>query len=166
MASSRKTLDLGLLALRTAIGGTLAYHGAQKLFGWFGGPGLEATAQGFEAMGFTPGKESAALAGAGELAGGLLVAGAATPLASAGVVGAMVGAVSVHKPNGFSTQAGGYEYPAVLGATAAALALTGPGRYSVDALLGNRLNRGWQAGLALAGAAATSGYLVSRRAQA
>ncbi|GAA4400908.1 DoxX family protein [Tsukamurella soli] len=166
MGHARKTLDLGLLTLRTAVGGTLAYHGAQKLFGWFGGPGLDATAQGFDAMGFKPGKQNAALAGAGELAGALLVVGAATPFASAGVLGAMVGAVSVHKPNGFAATAGGYEYPAVLGATAVALALTGPGRYSIDNLLGNRLNRGWQAGVALTSSAATSAFLVNRRAAA
>ncbi|KOG87775.1 RpiR family transcriptional regulator, partial [Streptomyces varsoviensis] len=86
--------DLGLLALRAGAGGVLFAHGAQKLFGWFGGPGLEATGGAMEQMGFTPGKQSALAAGAGEAGGGALLAlGLATPAAGAAAAGAMAGAV-------------------------------------------------------------------------
>ncbi|BDH55891.1 DoxX family membrane protein [Tsukamurella sp. PLM1] len=158
-----KTRDLGLLALRTVVGGTLAYHGAQKLFGAFGGGGLEGTGQGFESMGFAPGKPNAAIAGAGEFAGAALALGAATPLAAAGGVGAMIVAADVHRPNGFAAQSGGLEYQVVLGTAAAALALTGPGKYSVDHLLGDRLNKPWLAAVALGGAVAGGAITIARR---
>lgn len=74
--------DLGLLVLRVGTGAVLAAHGTQKLFGWFGGSGLEGTAKGMEAMGFSPGRESAIAAGLGEAGGGVLLAlGLATPAA-------------------------------------------------------------------------------------
>jgi putative oxidoreductase len=72
--------DLGLLGLRLGIGGTLAAHGAQKLFGWFGGAGLDKTAVMFDQIGFRPGKVNAIAAGLGEAGGGaLLAAGFGTP---------------------------------------------------------------------------------------
>ncbi|GAB3132323.1 hypothetical protein GCM10027289_20130 [Tsukamurella serpentis] len=156
--------DLGLLALRAGIGGTLAYHGAQKLFGWFGGGGLDGTAAFFDSIGFTPGKPNAALAGAAEFGGGLgLALGAATPLSAAGAVGAMIGAVDTHADKGFAATGGGYEYPLNLGVAAAALALIGPGALSVDAALGDRVNRPWISALSLAGAAAGGAVAVARR---
>ncbi|MFD8981088.1 DoxX family membrane protein, partial [Streptomyces sp. NPDC059564] len=89
--------DLALLALRTATGAVLIAHGTQKLFGWFGGPGLEGTGAWMDQMGFRPGRESAIAAGLGEAGGGaLLVLGLATPAAGAAAAGAMAGAVSVH----------------------------------------------------------------------
>lgn len=164
--SHRSTLDLGLTVLRVGVGATLAVHGAQKLFGWFGGGGLHGTAQAFDSMGFRPGKPSAFAAGVGETAGILLVAGAATPVAGAAVAGTMIGAASVHAPAGFFATEGGYEYPAVLGVAAAALALTGPGRYSVDSLLGHRLNSNRVAVLSLAGAVGAAAAVVARRRNA
>lgn len=123
--------DLGLLLLRLGTGGVLAAHGAQKLFGWFGGGGLEGTGAAMEAMGYTPGKASATAAGLSEAGGGALLAlGLATPAAGAAAAGAMAGAAAVHMPNGFFAQGGGYEYAASLGLTAAGLAVTGPGRLS------------------------------------
>ncbi|WP_238420206.1 DoxX family protein [Gordonia sp. 'Campus'] len=143
MASNRtsgKALDAGLLTLRVAVGATLFAHGAQKLTGWFGGPGLATTAAGMEQMGFKPAKLSAVTAGLGEAAGALIAVGAGTRLASAAGAATMLAASDVHRPNGFFAQNGGLEFPAVLGAASAVLALTGPGRYSVDGALGHRFD--------------------------
>jgi putative oxidoreductase len=128
----------GILLLRLTIGLTLAAHGTQKLFGWFGGPGLERTAQAFDAIGFQPGRRHALVAGLVEVASGVLLAlGFATPLAVAlGVSVMMVAAVSVHWRNGFFITEGGYEFNVVFGAATLTIAFTGPGRYSLDAVLG------------------------------
>jgi putative oxidoreductase len=167
MGNGTFTRDLGLLALRTAVGGTLAYHGAQKLFGWFGGGGPEGTGGYFDSMGFKPGKANAVLAGLGEFGGGVgLALGAATPAAAAGAVGAMTVAVSVHAPNGFAAQGGGFEYPLVLGAASTALALAGPGGFSVDRVLGYRLNGPLLAAAALTGAAVGGAVTIARRTAA
>ncbi|OKJ10288.1 DoxX family protein [Kitasatospora sp. CB01950] len=156
--------DLGLLALRTVVGGVLFAHGAQKLFGWFGGGGLEGTAQAMEQMGFEPGDRNALAAGLGEAGGGaLLAAGLATPAAGAVVAGTMAGAISVHFPAGFFAHGGGYEYPALLGACGLVLAVSGPGRYSLDAASGHALGRPWVAVLAFAASAAGTVAVVTRR---
>ena len=156
--------DLGLLAIRIAVGGTLVAHGAQKLFGWFGGAGLERTGATFERFGFRPGKLNAIAAGLGEAGGGALLAvGLGTPGAGAAVVGTMIVASSMHVDNGFFNSKGGFEYPAVLGWSAAALALTGPGALSVDHALGHRLNRSWMRNLALAAAAPAAFAVIARR---
>jgi putative oxidoreductase len=145
--------DLGLLALRLGIGGTLVAHGAQKLFGAFGGGGLEGTAGAMHAMGFRPGKRNAVLAGASEAGGGALLAlGLATPVGGASAAAAMAAAAFVHKPNGFFATSGGFEYPAVLGLASAALAVGGPGRFSLDAATGHVFNKTWTTVLALAAA--------------
>jgi len=157
--------DLGLLALRLGVGATLVAHGTQKLFGWFGGHGLAGTAAFFESVGFTPGRANALLAGAGEAGGGSLLAlGLATPAAGAAVAGTMAVAASMHKDNGFFAQDGGLEYPAVLALTAGAIALSGPGRLSLDAALGHRANRHWMRVVGLA-SAPVAVALVTRRRQ-
>ncbi|WP_344327808.1 DoxX family protein [Streptomyces macrosporus] len=157
--------DLGLLLLRAGVGGVLFAHGAQKLFGWFGGHGLEGTRQAMEQMGFEPGRESALAAGAAEAGGGTLLAlGLATPAAGAAVAGTMAGAVSVHAPAGFFVTEGGYEYPAFLGFVATCLSVAGPGRYSLDHLLGHRLNRPWTMAAAFAVSAAAAAVVLRRRA--
>jgi putative oxidoreductase len=159
-----KAHDLGLLALRVAVGGALFAHGAQKLFGWFGGAGLERTGATFERIGFRPGKLNAVAAGLGEAGGGaLLAAGLGTPGAGAAVAGTMVVASSMHVDKGFFNGKGGFEYPAVLGWSAAALALTGPGKVSLDHVLGHRLNRSWMRNLALSGAALAAFVVIARR---
>jgi putative oxidoreductase len=156
--------DLGLLALRLGTGGVLFAHGAQKLFGWFGGGGIEGTARGMEFMGFTPGRQSAVAAGLGEAGGGALLAlGLATPAAGAAAAGAMAGAVAVHAPSGFFNQGGGYEYPAFLGFVAACLGISGPGRYSLDHLSRHRLDRSVTVLLAFTISAAAAATVVGRR---
>src|SRR3954467_6528805 len=147
--------DAGLLALRLGVGGTLVAHGTQKLFGWFGGHGITGTAGAFEQMGFRPGRPSAMAAGLGETAGGtLIIAGLATPAAGSVAAGTMLAASSVHAPNGFFSANGGYELPALLGLSAAALSFTGPGEWSLDRMAGHRLNRPRMAvaGLLISGA--------------
>src|SRR6478735_8180108 len=106
-------VNVGQLALRGIIGPLFVGHGAQKLFGWFGGHGLDGTAGFFEGqLGLRPGKRHATAAGVTEFAGGaLLTAGALTPLASAALTGTMVTAIrKAHAKNGIWSTAGGYEY--------------------------------------------------------
>jgi putative oxidoreductase len=120
---------LGLLATRAVFGGYLAVHGAQKLFGSFGGPGLDATGAAFEAMGMRPGKAMAALAGASELGGGILTAtGIAEPLGPLAIAGTMVVASTVHRKQGPLSQNGGFELPLTNLAVAIALISSGSGR--------------------------------------
>ncbi|WP_329290861.1 DoxX family protein [Streptomyces pseudovenezuelae] len=156
--------DLGLLLLRLGTGGVLAAHGAQKLLGWFGGGGLEGTGQFMESVGYAPGKASATAAGLAEAGGGTLLAlGLATPAAGAAAAGAMAGASAVHAPNGFFNAGGGYEYAATLGLTAAGLAVTGPGRLSLDHALGHTVNRGWMVPVALGATALVTTLVVGAR---
>jgi putative oxidoreductase len=131
-------MSIGLLILRLVVGLTLAAHGAQKLFGWFGGYGIAGTGQFMEQLGFRPGWRYAAQAGLAELLGGLLLAaGFLTPAAAAAVGAVMlVAAVSAHIKKGFFAHNGGYEYTFVLGAVAVGLAFTGPGALSLDQALG------------------------------
>jgi putative oxidoreductase len=159
-------MDAGIVILRIAVGLTLAAHGAQKLFGWFGGPGLAKTAAGMEQLGFVPGRRNALLAGLGEAGGGLLLAlGLGTPAAAAIVVAVMIVAgVSAHWKQGFFVQNHGYEYTLVLALGAASVAFTGAGSLSLDALIGWRLG-GWSWGLVAvaAGAVGAAGSLLARR---
>ena len=131
-------MDLGLLILRFVVGLTLAAHGAQKLLGWFGGYGLDATGQFMETLGFQPGRRHAALAGLTEAGGGVLLAvGLLTPLGAALIASVMIVAtITVHLKKGFSAASGGYEYNLMLAAAAVSLAFSGPGALSIDALLG------------------------------
>ena len=158
--------NTGLLALRAGLGGTLVAHGVQKLFGWLGGHGLTGTAAAFEQMGFQPGRPAALAAGLGETGGGVLLAlGLATPAAGAAAAGTMIPATAVHAPSGFFATGGGYEYPALLGVSAAALTLMGPGDWSLDARLNHRLNRPWMAAAAIIASSAVSLVIVQQRRQ-
>jgi putative oxidoreductase len=132
------TLSVGLLAVRLVFGLVMAAHGAQKLFGWFGGYGLAGTGGFMESLGFRPGRFFAATAGATEFTGGLLVAlGLLGPVGPALMVSVMIVAIgSVHWTNGLWASANGIEMPLLYAIGGAALALTGAGQYSLDAVLG------------------------------
>jgi putative oxidoreductase len=132
------SIDAGLIIARLVFGLLMAAHGAQKLFGWFGGHGLAGTAGFFDALGFRPGRVFASTASLAEFAGGLLIAlGLFGPVGPALMLAVMiVAAVSVHLRNGLFAMSNGIELPLLYGAAGAALTLTGPGRYSLDALLG------------------------------
>ncbi|MBM7440407.1 DoxX family protein [Streptomyces sp. HB132] len=132
---SLRAYDAGLLLLRLALGLTVAAHGAQKLFGWFGGGGITGTGQFFEMSGYPSGETMAVIAGLSEIFGGLgLVAGLLTPLAGAVVFGTMINALAVKWGGGFFAP-DGVEFELLLTAGAAGLALTGPGRIAVDRFL-------------------------------
>ena len=160
-----KWTDAGLLALRLGVGGALAAHGAQKLFGWFGGYGLEGTGQFMQSLGFPgSGKQNAMVAGATEFGGGVLLAlGLGTAPAGAALAGEMIVAGSTHAPNGFFNTNGGYELPATFGLVSAVLAVGGPGRFSLDQAFGHRLNRRWMAFVGLASAVGSAAYMISAR---
>ena len=127
--------------VRITTGLLLIPHGAQKLFGWFGGYGLTATGQYFEsALGMNPGIVFAALAGLVEVFGGLaLVLGLLTRPVALAVAIFMGVALSVHVPNGFFWTAGGFEYPLMWSLLAGAIFLRGGGAYSLDARFGLRI---------------------------
>jgi len=131
-------MNFALLLLRAIVGPVMAAHGAQKLFGWFGGHGIAGTAGFFEQLGFRPGRPFATAAALAELVGGVLIAlGLLGPVGPAVVLATMIVAVvSVHWPKGLFAQNGGYELPLVYAIIAVVLALTGPGAYSIDAATG------------------------------
>jgi putative oxidoreductase len=135
-------MDVGLLVLRIVVGLLFVGHGTQKLFGWFGGPGVEGTGGFFSQLGYPRGREMAALAGLAEMGSGALLAlGFLTPLGAAAIIGVMLNAiVSVHWRNGMWVTKNGIEYPLVLATVALALAFAGPGQYSIDSALGWNLS--------------------------
>jgi len=130
--------DVGVLALRLALGAVFLAHGAQKAFGAFGGPGFQGATGFIGSMGFRPARFWTALAVGGELVAGVLfLLGLLTSLAGLLVLATMAVAIAkVHAPKGFFVQNGGYEYNLVLIVAALAVAAMGPGRYSLDHLLG------------------------------
>ena len=130
--------DVGLLLLRLTLGLVFLGHGAQKAFGAFGGPGFVGATGFIGSVGLRPARFWTALAVSGELVAGLLfVLGLLTPVAGLLVLATMAVAIAkVHGPKGFFVQNGGYEYNLVLIIAAVALALVGPGAFSLDHLLG------------------------------
>ncbi|MEO8622980.1 MAG: DoxX family protein [bacterium] len=157
----------GLLIARLVFGLIMSAHGAQKLFGWFGGYGLTATGQFLVQLGFRPARLFAAIASTTEVVCGILIAlGFLGPVGPALMLSVMiVAAVTVHWKNGLFAMGNGIELPLLYGAAAVVLALTGPGLYSLDALLG--LQALWSptlAGGALAlGVVGGIGNLAARR---
>src|SRR3954451_3009716 len=156
-------MEFGRLTARLVIGGLFVGHGTQKLFGWFGGPGLEGTEKMMGSLDMRPTRANALAAGLSETAGGaLLVAGAATPLAASSLIGTMFTAIhKVHKPQGPWVSQGGWEYNAVLIASLVALVDAGPGDLSVDSALGrDEWGPLWAVGGLALGAAASSAVIA------
>jgi putative oxidoreductase len=135
-------MKLGMTVFRATIGAIFFAHGTQKLFGWFGGHGLDGTGKAFDSIGLRPGRRQALIAGASEAGGGTLLGlGLLTPVGAAAVIGVMNEAVrTVHLDKGFFVTNGGYEFNLILAASAFALADHGPGPWSLDHKLGLRLN--------------------------
>lgn len=131
-------VSVGLLALRLVVGLAMAAHGSQKLFGWFGGHGLAGTGGFFEMIGFRPGRTFALAAGLSEFGSGILIAsGFLGPIGPALMLSVMiVAAATVHWKNGFFAASNGIEVTALFGVVAVALAFTGFGSFSLDALTG------------------------------
>jgi putative oxidoreductase len=161
-------MDSELLILRGTVGPLMVGHGAGKLFGAFNaGYGIEGTAGFLESMGFRPGRRWAYLHGAAEFgAGAGLTAGLLTPLAGAALVGVMATAArTAHAGKGPWATNGGWELPLTLGAVGATLAFTGPGKYSLDRVLGLDLKglRWGLAALALGLGSSAAALAIRRR---
>ncbi|MEP7035052.1 MAG: DoxX family protein [Dermatophilaceae bacterium] len=157
-------MNTGLLVLRLVLGLLLVGHGSQKLFGYFGGPGLDGAGGFLHSLGFRPGRPMAIVAGTSEAGAGLLLAiGLFTPLASAAIIGTLLVAGSAHWAKGLWGQNGGYETPLLHATGAAALAFTGPGAYSLDKAFGLSALAGniWGVGAVAVGVA--SGLAVVAR---
>ncbi|SMG50341.1 DoxX family protein [Paenibacillus aquistagni] len=138
MFSDFGVMDYGLLVIRLVLGLSMMAHGAQKLFGMFGGYGLKGTGGWMESLGLKPGIFMALMAGLGEFVGGLLLAvGLFTWAGGILVAGTMLVAIlTAHLKNGYWSTQNGYEYNLLIIAVAIGLALTGAGAVSIDALIG------------------------------
>jgi putative oxidoreductase len=158
------TRDLGLLMLRLAVGASCIGHGVQQLFGWFGGGRTEEAADTMSAAEVSPGERNVRLSGALATGGGALLAlGLATGPVGAALAGNMAVASATRAPSGLFHISEGYEVPATYALVGTTLALTGPGRFSVDHVTGGALNRPWMRALALLGALISAAYLIASR---
>lgn len=148
-----ETFDLGIVVLRFVVGFTFAVHGAQKLFGWWGGPGFAGWRGAMGQMGFRPALAFALSSALIEFGGGLLLAvGFLTPFVAALLVAQSAVIIGqVHWSNGFFNSKSGYEFPLLLGAAAAAVVLVGPGAFSLDAAVGLWVGSAEQVALVLGG---------------
>jgi putative oxidoreductase len=161
-------MSYGLLLLRVVLGLTMSAHGAQKLFGWFGGHGIRGTGAFFGNFGFRAPVLIAAAAGVAEFGGGLsLATGFLTPLGALAITIVMLNAISlVHLPKGFFNSNGGYEFNLLIASAAVAIAATGPGRFAIDHAIGwdDNLSGLWWA-LGVLGAAVVVTFLTLRVAR-
>lgn len=163
-SSDSTAKDLALLILRLSMGTFLSGHGSQKLFGWFGGYGLDATGKAFESgFGLKPGKLWALSAGLSEFGGGVLTAlGLMHPLGPlASIASMLVGTVKVHWGKPIWVDKGGAEMPLNYIVIALALIIAGPGKFSVDRMLGIRVPA-WLVATVAASEAALIAYVVSQ----
>jgi putative oxidoreductase len=146
-------MDLSLLILQLGVGLTFAAHGAQKVFGWWGGPGLARWEGAMGHMGFRPARLFGIVSALAELAGGVALAvGILTPVVAAVLVAQTVVIIGhVHWANGFFNAKSGFEFPLVLGAGAAAIGVSGAGSVSVDAAIGLALDPTARVALLVAG---------------
>jgi putative oxidoreductase len=163
-------MDTALLVLRLVAGLLFAGHGSQKLFGWFGGGGIERTGDSFESMGLRPGRLQATGAGFNEFAGGLLLAaGLLTPVAATLIIATMTAAViTVHAKNGPWNTSQGWELNALYATIGFTVAAIGAGQISLDHALGLDIaGIGWALAALAAGLLGGSGAVVlGRRASA
>jgi putative oxidoreductase len=162
-------MDVALLVLRVVIGLYLIGHGTQKLFGWFGGPGIAGTQGMTSSMGFKPPQVWAWAVMAAEAGGGLLlVLGLLNPLGSLGIIASMLVAIAtVHLGKGFFSATGGPELPVTNVAVAVAVAIAGAGRFSLDSLFHIALPEPLLGIIfAVLTVAAVAAALISRRMQA
>jgi putative oxidoreductase len=159
-------MNLALFVFHLTIGLIFAGHGAQKLFGAFGGGGLDGTGRTFDNMGLRPGRVHAQAAAAAEFFGGMAIAfGLFLPFAAAAVIAVMAAAVAtVHYPNGFWNTNSGYEYNLALAAAAFMLAGAGGGEWTLDYALGLDLTgAGWAIGALLVGVAGGGAAVLTGR---
>jgi len=135
-------MDTALLILRIVVGLLFAGHGAQKVFGWFGGPGIAGMSGYMGQMGLYPPRFWTWANALAEFLGGIgLALGLLTPLAAVALVGSMlVAIIKVHWTKGLWNHAGGLEFPLLMGAVAFVVGLTGAGMYSLDSMLGLALH--------------------------
>ena len=156
-------MSYGLLLLRIVLGLTMFAHGAQKLFGWFGGSGIRGTGGFFGNFGFRAPVLIAFAAGLAEFGGGLSLAmGFLTPLGALAVTVVMLNAVYlVHWSKGFFNGNGGYEFNLLIASAAVAIAATGPGRFAIDYAIGwdDNISGLWW-GVGVLGAAVVVAFLT------
>lgn len=162
-------MSFGLFLLRVVIGVLFVGHGTQKLFGWFGGPGVDGAQGMFDSLGYRRPRTMAILAGAAEAgAGVLLVLGFLIPLAAAAIIGVMINAIAaVHAGNGPWVSDGGWEYNAVLIAAATAFAFAGPGWAALDPAIGFGFAQpGWGLAAVVLGLVSAATVLATRETDA
>lgn len=158
--------DLATLLARGVLGGSIAAHGAQKLLGWFGGPGLEGATGFMHSLGFRPPERYARLSAATEItAGALIVAGALGPVGPAILASVMTTAVgTVHLKNGYWNEKRGFELNTMYALGALLLAVNDSGRISLDQITGIRAKTSPLFGmLAIAGGIAGGIFMLSQR---
>jgi putative oxidoreductase len=162
-------MKLARLIARLLLGALFAGHGAQKLLGWFGGPGMSGTERMVGALDMEPRRRNAMAVGTAEAAGGaMLAAGAFTPVAAAGLIATMVTAIrKVHLPKGFWNAGGGYEFNLSLIAALLLLVDGGPGRLSVDGAIGiDETGTRWALAALVAGVAGSTLAIAAGEAEA
>jgi putative oxidoreductase len=160
-------VSYGLLFLRVVIGGIFSAHGAQKLLGWFGGPGLEGTRGWLGNLSFRLPAVMALVVALSESSGVLFAVGLLTPFAALLMCSVMCVAIAaVHWPNGFFNGSKGYEFNLSLIAATVAVAATGPGRFSLDRLIGwddNLSGLWWGVGVLVAATLGAASVLTTMR---